>query len=191
MISKTQLNEARLDLAYRAKQGIDFITAATIIWILITIIWSTNFDLSIKNTATLAVSGMMMPLALLFSKVYKSQWKIKENPLHPLGLLLNIAQLFYFPILVLVIKLIPDYFVPVYMIITGAHFFPYAWFYKQPIYAIMAGIISVGAVILSFTVVTSSPMMVPLAMAITLAILIVVLSISNKRLAQTSQYQVV
>lgn len=32
MISKAQLNEARLDLAHRAKQGMDFITAATIIW---------------------------------------------------------------------------------------------------------------------------------------------------------------
>lgn len=191
MISKTHLNEARLDLAYRAKQGIDFITAATIIWLLITIIWNTNLDLSIKNTATLAVSGIMMPLAFLFSKVYKSEWKIKENPLHPLGLLLNLAQIFYFPILVLVIKLMPAYFVPVYMIITGAHFFPYAWFYKQPVYAIMAGVISLGAIILSFTVVASSPMIVPLVMTMILAILIVVLYVSNKRLAQTSQYQVI
>ena len=178
MISKTELNEARLDLAHRAKQGIDFITAAMIIWVLITIIWSTDIVLETKNIATLAVGGIMMPLAFLFSKVYKSQWKMKDNPLHPLGLLLNIAQLFYFPILILVLKLIPDYFVPVYMIITGAHFFPYAWFYKQPIYAVMAGVISIGAVVLSFTVMTSSPMIAPLAMAIALCMLTVVLLIS-------------
>ncbi len=190
MISKTQLDEARLDLAQRAKQGIDFITAATIIWLLITFIWSTDMVVANKNIATLAASGMMMPLALLFSKVYKSQWKIKDNALHPLGLLLNIAQLFYFPILVLVIKLIPDYFVPVYIIITGAHFFPYAWFYKQPMFAIMAGVISGGALILSLTAVPSSSILAPLAMVIALCVFTVFLFLSNKRLSGTSSYSV-
>jgi len=190
MISKTQLDEARLDLARRAKQGIDFITAATIIWLLITLIWSTDMVVETKNIATLAASGLMMPLALLFSKAYKSQWKIKDNALHPLGLLLNIAQLFYFPILVLVIKLIPEYFVPVYIIITGAHFFPYAWFYKQPMFAIMAGVISAGALILSLTAVPSSSTLVPFTMVIALSVLTIFLFLSNKRLSSTSSYSV-
>jgi len=191
MISKAQLNEARLDVAQRAKQGIDFITAATLIWILITIIWSTEMVLETKNIATLAVGGIMMPLAFLFSKVYKSQWKMKDNPIHPLGLLLNITQLFYFPILILVIKFTPTYFLPVFMIITGAHFFPYAWFYKQPMYAIMAGVISVSAVVLSFTVLTQLPILAPLVMAIALAILTITLFVSNKHLAQASEYRIV
>ncbi|MFC4633095.1 DUF7010 family protein [Dokdonia ponticola] len=190
MISKIQLDKSRLDLAQRAKQGIDFITSATIIWLFITIIWSTDMVVGTKNTMTLAVSGVMMPLALLFSKIYKSQWKIKDNALHPLGLLLNIAQLFYFPILVLVIKFIPDYFVTVYMIITGAHFFPYAWFYKQPMFAIMAGVISVGALILSLTVQTSSPLLAPLSMVIVLGVFTVFLYLSNKRLSSTAIHSV-
>jgi hypothetical protein len=32
-----------------------------------------------------------------------------------------------------------------YSIITGAHFFPYSWFYKTKWYAVFAGIISVGS----------------------------------------------
>ena len=30
-------------------------------------------------------------------------------------------------------------------IITGAHFFPYAWFYQTKSFAVMAGVITIGA----------------------------------------------
>ena len=58
---------------------------------------------------------------------------------------LNLAQLFYFPFLFFILRDNPTYFVMTYVIITGAHFFPYAWFYDEIGYAIFAGIISVGA----------------------------------------------
>lgn len=35
-----------------------------------------------------------------------------------------------------------------FAIITGAHFFPYAWFYNTRSYAILAGIISLGAALI-------------------------------------------
>ena len=43
----------------------------------------------------------------------------------------------------------PDYFIMTYAIITGAHLFPYAWLYKTKWYAIFAGVIAVGALILA------------------------------------------
>jgi hypothetical protein len=39
-------------------------------------------------------------------------------------------------------------------IITGAHFFPYSWFYKNMAYAIMGGVISFGLMVLYFLDVT-------------------------------------
>ncbi|MBP8760251.1 MAG: hypothetical protein KBH61_09215, partial [Parabacteroides sp.] len=41
------------------------------------------------------------------------------------------------------------YFIMTYAIITGAHLFPYAWLYKTKWYAIFAGVIAVGALILA------------------------------------------
>ena len=35
-----------------------------------------------------------------------------------------------------------------YGIITGAHFLPYAWFYNTKAYAVMAGVISVGCLLI-------------------------------------------
>jgi hypothetical protein len=34
-----------------------------------------------------------------------------------------------------------------YSIITGAHFFPYSWFYKTKWYAVLAGVISLGSLL--------------------------------------------
>ena len=42
----------------------------------------------------------------------------------------------------------PDYFLMTYAIITGAHLFPYAWFYKTKWYAIFAGLIALGSLFL-------------------------------------------
>ena len=41
----------------------------------------------------------------------------------------------------------PDYFIMTYAIITGAHFFPYSWFYKTKWYAIFGGLISLGVLV--------------------------------------------
>ena len=35
-------------------------------------------------------------------------------------------------------------------IITGAHFFPYAWFYQTKAYAVMAGLISIGSAYIGY-----------------------------------------
>ena len=43
-----------------------------------------------------------MPLARLLSKPLRTIWTLPHNPLQPLGLWLNFAQLFYFPLLVFV-----------------------------------------------------------------------------------------
>jgi uncharacterized membrane protein YjgN (DUF898 family) len=36
-----------------------------------------------------------------------------------------------------------------YAIITGAHFFPYSWYYNEKGYAVMAGLISMGALFIA------------------------------------------
>ena len=88
------------------------------------------------DKSTFIVGSLMLPFAFLLSKFLDTYGC---NPLQPLGLWLNFAQLFYFPFLVFILIKNPTYFVMVYVIITGAHFFPYAWFYNEKAFAIMAG----------------------------------------------------
>lgn len=166
-----EMTQLRLELSVRAKNGIDFILAASMVWIAITYVWTLPYPSYNKSIITFMVGGVMMPLAILFSKLLKTEWTIKSNPLQPLGLWLNFAQLFYFPFLFFVLFKMPDHFVMVYVIITGAHFFPYAWFFKSVAYAIAAGVISIGAMILGLILTQENYYVIPLFLSVSLLIL--------------------
>ncbi|EDP72771.1 hypothetical protein FBALC1_16757 [Flavobacteriales bacterium ALC-1] len=166
-----EIERLKKELSIKAKNGVDFILAASIIWIGITFIWTLSNSAYNKSIFTFIVGGPLLPLAYIFSKVFKTQWKIKENPIQPLGLWLNFAQLFYFPFLILILIKSPEYFVTTYAIITGAHLFPYAWFYNEKSYAIIAGIISIGALLIQLNTSPSTIYYVPLFTAVMLLIL--------------------
>lgn len=180
-----EMTQLRLELSVRAKNGIDFILAASIVWIAITYVWTLPYPAYNKSIITFMVGGVMMPLAILFSKLLKTEWTIKSNPLQPLGLWLNFAQLFYFPFLFFVLFKMPDYFVMVYVIITGAHFFPYTWFFKSVAYAIAAGVISIGAMILGLILTQENYYLIPLFLSVSLLILAASLFMNYKSRAKS------
>lgn len=172
-MEQNNFNNLRLELSVKAKNGIDFISAASITWLIITFIWSLSIDSYNKSVLTFFAGGVMLPLAFAFSKLFKTCWKVEGNPLLPLGLWLNFAQLFYFPFLIFILIKSPDYFVMTYAIITGAHFFPYAWFYNQIAYAIIAGITSIGSLILGLILTTDLTFILPLFVVVNLLALLI------------------
>jgi hypothetical protein len=171
-----KLNSLRIELSVKAKNGIDFIFAATIIWVAITIIWTLGYNSFYKSILTLFATGPLFPLALAFSKLLKTNWKIKDNHLQPLGIWLNVAQFFYFPFLIFVLLKMPDYFVMTFAIITGAHFFPYSWFYRTKWYAIFAGIIVLGALLLGLYLEVGKIYIIPLFVSSMLVIMFFLLN---------------
>lgn len=94
------------------------------------------------------MGALPLPLARLLSKPLRTAWTLPHNPLQPLGLWLNFAQLFYFPLLVVVYVRYPQHPIMVCGIVTGAHCFPYAWFYRAPAFAVLAGVSSAGCLVL-------------------------------------------
>jgi len=162
----------RLEIKQKAKNGIDFIFAASITWFGIFFIWrflpGSSYD---KSVLTFMFGAILLPLALGFSKVFKTNWRIKNNPLQPLGLWLNFAQLIYFPILIFILIKYPDYFIMIYAIITGAHLFPYAWYYDEIAYAIIAVLISAGALLIALFVGVSKIFIIPILTSTSLLIL--------------------
>lgn len=186
MISKDNFDKLRLELSVKSKNGLDFTMSASIVWLLIAFIWTLDFKPYNQSVLTFIVGGFVLPLAFLFSRVFKTNWTNKENPLQPLGLWLNFAQLFYFPFLVFTLIKTPEYFVMVYAIITGAHFFPYAWFYKTRWYAIFAGLISIGAMVLGLKLTADKMYFIPAFMSAALVILTILLYFDSKNKVTTS-----
>ena len=177
-------NEIKLE----AKSGIDFIFAASIIWFCIFLLWrfteNTSYE---KSIFTFIIGSLMLPFALGFSKLLKTNWKVKNNPLQPLGLWLNVAQLIYFPFLIFILLKYPDYFIMAYAIITGAHLFPYAWFYDEISYAISAVIISVGAMLIALNVFSSELFFIPILTSIVLLLLGIILAFRNHSFKKSLQ----
>jgi hypothetical protein len=180
-MTNISLDELRVNLSIKSKNGLDFTLSAGIIWIIIAWIWTLDFKSYDKSVFTFIVGALMMPLAFMFSKLFKTTWTNKDNPLQPLGLWLNFSQLFYFPILIFSLIKIPDYFAMVYVIITGGHFFPYAWFYKTKLYAVFAGIITVGAMTLGLILPITDFYLIPVFMSISLAVLTTLLFFDSKK----------
>lgn len=183
-MAKDSLDSLRINLSVNSKNGLDFTLSAGIIWILISCIWTLDFTSYDKSVFTFIIGSLMLPLTFIFSRIFKTTWTNTANPLQPLGLWLNFAQLFYFPFLIFTLIKMPDYFVMVYVIITGGHFFPYAWFYKTNLYAVFAGIITVGAMFLGLMLPVEKMYIIPLFMSVTLFFLTLFLFIDSSKKKQ-------
>lgn len=177
----SEFTKQKVELSLKAKRGIDFIISASLVWLLITYIWTLGLSAYDKSVLTFIVGSLMLPMALLLSKLFKTQWKIENNPLQPLGLWLNFAQLFYFPFLIFILIKSPEYFVMTYAIITGAHLFPYGWLYNNLAYSVLAGVISVGSFMLALFIDADKMFVVPLFTALMLLILAIAILLSVKK----------
>lgn len=175
------LDQLRLELSVKAKNGLDFILAAVVIWASIAVVWSLPNPPARNGFITFFVGALVLPLARLLSGPLRTTWTLAHNPLQPLGLWLNFAQLFYFPLLMFIFGRYPQHFIMAYGIITGAHFFPYAWFYRAPAFAVMAGVISVGCLGLGLRLPVGQLYLIPAFVALALAVLAGLLVLSYRR----------
>ncbi|BDX38446.1 hypothetical protein CYCD_18010 [Tenuifilaceae bacterium CYCD] len=183
--SINDLEKLKLEIQLKAKNGVDFILAASITWFGVFFIWrflqNTSYE---KSVFTFMLGAILIPLALAFSKIFKTNWKIKGNPLQPLGLWLNFAQLIYFPFLIFCLIKYPDYFIMAYGIITGAHLFPYAWFYNETGYAVAAIAISLSSMLIALIVSPVNIFYIPLFTASMLLILGIWIFMRYQRLSK-------
>jgi len=181
MLLAKEFTALHLEVSVKAKNGLDFIVAASIVWTAITFIWTLPNSPGTNGFITLLVGTALLPLAWLFSRVFGTTWRIVHNPLQPLGLWLNFAQLFYFPILLFIYSKHPAYFIMTYGIITSAHFFPYAWFYKAKPYAVMAGVSTVGCLLIGVRTSGATLYLVPAFMVGALVVLSGLLYVSYRQ----------
>ncbi|MDU0371395.1 DUF7010 family protein [Hymenobacter endophyticus] len=176
-----QFDLLRLELATKAKSGLDFILAASVVWAAITLIWFTALPAPTKGFITFFLGALTLPLAWVLSKLLRTTWALPHNPLQPLGLVLNFAQLFYFPFLIFMYMRYPQHFIMTYGIITGAHFFPYAWLYRATPYALAAGFISVGSLVLGMRLAPEHLYLIPAFLTAALLLLAGLLLVAHRR----------
>ena len=183
-MKQKNVQDLKLEIQLQAKNGIDFILSAGILWLAISHIWTFEYNSYNKSILTFIVGATLLPIAFGLSKILKTNWKVKDNPLQILGLWLNFAQLIYFPFLIFILIKYPDYFIMAYAIITGAHLFPYAWFYDEIGYAVWALVISIGALLITLNVNLENIWSVPLFTSIMFFFLAAWILVRLKKLKQ-------
>lgn len=167
------LEASRNELSIKGKNGLGFLISGSVIWMIITVIYFLPIGIYGKSILMLCSSGIMFPLSIGINHLLKADWKLEGHPLGPLGLFLNLAQVMYFPILIWAIGKSPEEAVIFFAIITGAHFFPYGWFYNTKAYAIMAPVSACAVMLIGWKIAIGNLWLVPLSMVILLLILVV------------------
>ncbi|PKM56805.1 MAG: hypothetical protein CVU98_09375 [Firmicutes bacterium HGW-Firmicutes-3] len=141
------LESLRKDCSIRQKKGLHFILASIIIWLLVTVIHTSDYPILTKNLLTFCATAPLLPIAFAFSKVLKIEFSDKKNPLNQLGLLFSMNQLLYLLIAMWIYPTVPEKMVMVIAMIFGAHLLPYSWLYQSKSYLIMSILIPISALI--------------------------------------------
>ena len=141
------LDEMRLDSAFKQKKGIHFILASIIIWGAVFVVHLTTLPILTKNLLTFCFTAPLMPLAFMISKIIKVDFTNKDNPLTNLGVLFSANQMLYLLIAMWIYNAVPEKMVMILAMIFGAHLLPYGWLYKSKSYMVLSVVIPVAALI--------------------------------------------
>lgn len=96
-------------------------------------------------------TGSTFPIAFLISKLFGVNPFAKFPPLSSLGTVLACTQFLYWPVLILVMQVTPDWFPFALAVLFGSHFIPFGWLYKSKAYYFLGGAMpSVGCMLAIF-----------------------------------------
>lgn len=165
------LKTLKTDLTIRCKNGIPFIFSEIVVWVLISAIYLSPFNLRLKNLMVFFCIGALIPLSVLFTTLFKAEWNPEDNELNSIAKILNISQFIYYPIVIWAFIRKPEEMVLLYAFIVSAHLFPYGWLYDNKVFTILSPIMVFTVIILGWFVSISMLWCIPLAMVVFLIIL--------------------
>lgn len=151
MVKIEDMKKARHEYAMSQRFGAHFICASLVIWIFILAVNYLEMSQYYKNALSLYSSAVLVPLALLFSKLFGIRFSEKENPLSVAGLVFALNQMIYLLAVILVWLIKPEMMIVAYAIVVGAHFLPYSWLYDSVVYRVFAILIPVASLTLAIS----------------------------------------
>lgn len=171
----------RSDLARRNQRGLSFILSSILLWTGIFFVWFLpNENILTRNLFTFFCTAPLMPLALLFSKILKAEFSVKDNPLSNLGILFSLNQILYILIAMWAYASAPSNMVMILAMVYGAHLLPFSWLYKSRAYFIMSIIIPLVMLFMGHSIATDRVFILALVMIILNSILATWLTIENR-----------
>ena len=146
--NETHINELRKEASIIQMKGAPFMMASVIIWLLETIIRLLPIKLQGMNFLAFCCAVLLVPLALLFSKIIGADiFKKTNNPINKLGILCTVNQMLYLLIAMWAYSMNPESMLMIYAMIFGAHLLPFSWVYESKTYLVMSFVATIGSLI--------------------------------------------
>lgn len=89
-----------------------------------------------------------MPIAIALERRVGYVRAANPDPLLPLGLQILFIQIVAFPAILLVWDASPEYVPVAYAAVVGAHFLPFQWIYRTPLYGVLGVVVAIGPFLL-------------------------------------------
>jgi len=158
------IDEARADLARLTRRGIGMPMAGLLYWVAISIVVQV---LPVKTAVLVAffATGAVFSVGLWFTRLLGADLINKGHVLNGLGGVFNAAQAFYWPVLILVFFLVPEWTLFTLVVLFCSHFLGYAWLYRSRGYAVLAIAGPVVAVVMALVIGTRTHYALPPAIA--------------------------
>ena len=133
-------------LSLLTRKGIGMPVAGLIYWLAVALILR-RFHLQTGLVISFFATGAVFPLGALLTRIMGGDLFAKSAVLTPLGLQLAAVQLFYWPIIVLIFRHLPEWTPFAMAVLFGSHFLAYGWLYRSPAYAVLAGLTTVAVTV--------------------------------------------
>ena len=145
----TDINELRREAQTIQKNGAPYMMASVVIWSLITVIRLLPISIYAMNLSAFCSSMLLVPLALIFSKMIGADiFRKTNNPINKLGILCTCNQMLYILIVMWAFSQKPECMLMIYAMVFGAHLLPFSWIYESRTYLVMSLVITIGSLVI-------------------------------------------
>ncbi len=142
------INKFHDSLSIRTEKGTPMLYAGSIFW-LVTGLSYFFITEDVRFWIYIYGAGMVFPLGIFVSKLLNIDLFAKDNPLSTIAGLIGAVQLFFIPVLLLLISTNQEIIPFVLAILLGAHFLPYMWVYKTKLFVVHS-LLVISIALLSF-----------------------------------------
>ena len=173
------LDRMRDDIARITQRGIGMPAAGIAFWLAVAQIMQ-SVPLERANIYAFMATGAVFPLGAAISKWIGADLFSKGHPLTRLGMTLNFVQFAYWPVLIVVNSVAPQWTIFTMATLFGSHFLPYGWFYRSAGYTALG----IGSIVVPLAMVLAGarrPEWIALAMAALYAMTVVRVHAENRR----------
>lgn len=135
-VATVAIDAERDRLARLTGRGVGMPIAGMLYWIAVSVLVR---ELPLRSALLWAfiATGAVFPVGALVNRALGGDLFAKSERFTSLGMLFNAAQLFFWPIIVLVYKVAPEWTPYAMCVLFGSHFLGYAWLYRSRGYALL------------------------------------------------------